>query len=223
MNAQRCLLAAALTGAIAIGAALAGHWPLLALTKPLTTILIIGCAWQRAGPTRQRRAILMGLCLSLVGDVALLWPRQGFVPGLIAFLLAHMAYLVAFSTRVQLAARPLAFAGYALVAGLLLWQLWPGVPAPLRLPVLVYVVALAAMAAQATCWALAEPGRCSRRAALGGALFVGSDAALAFDRFGAPLALAPLVILLSYWSAQAFIALSLPKALRTHIPLKSWV
>lgn len=210
MSARRWLLAAATCGAVTIGAALLGHWPLLALTKPLTTVLIIGCAWQRAGLPKRRTAILVGLTLSLAGDVALLWPQQGFLIGLVAFLLAHLAYLVAFSASVRLAARRLPFAAYAGVAGLILWQLWPGVPAPLRLPVLVYVLALASMAAQAACWALAEPDQWSRRAAIGGALFVVSDAALALNKFSSPFELAPLVILLSYWSAQSLIATSLP-------------
>lgn len=214
MSARPWLLAAALSGAVAIGAALAGHWPLLALAKPLTTILLIGCAWQRAGLPRRRIAILSGLSLSLVGDVALLWPQQGFLIGLVAFLLAHLAYLVAFSASVRVAARALPLAAYAVAAGLILWQLWPGVPGGLRLPVLVYVMALASMAAQAACWALAEPGECSRRAAIGGALFVASDAALAINKFTTPFELAPLAILLSYWSAQALIALSLPSRQR---------
>ncbi|RZU01210.1 lysoplasmalogenase [Rivibacter subsaxonicus] len=204
------LAAAALSGALAIAAALLGHWPLLAVAKPLTTILIIAGAWQRGGLPRRRAAILAGLVLSLVGDVALLWPKEGFLIGLVAFLLAHLAYLVAFTASTRLAAKPLAFAAYAVVAGLLLWQLWPGVPGALRLPVVVYVVALASMAAQATCWALAEPDGPARSAAIGGALFVASDATLAFNKFAAPFALAPLAILLTYWSAQALIALALP-------------
>jgi len=205
------LVAATLSGALAVSAALLGHWPLLAVAKPLTTILIIACAWQRGGLPRRRTAILAGLLLSLAGDVALLWPKEGFLLGLVAFLLAHLAYLVAFTASTRLAARPLAFAAYAVVAGLILWQLWPGVPDGLRLPVVVYVVALASMAAQAACWALAEPGNAAARsAAIGGALFVASDATLAFNKFAMPFALAPLAILLAYWSAQALIALSLP-------------
>ena len=51
-------------------------------------------------------AVLAGLGLSLVGDVALMIP-QGFLAGLVAFLLAHLAYLVAFTRGgVRLAARP---------------------------------------------------------------------------------------------------------------------
>ena len=79
--------------------------------KPLTTLLVIVYAWPRGvHQTVQRRWVLVGLSLSWLGDVALLWPQQGFVPGLVCFLLAHLAYLKAFTTARRLAAWPLAWA-----------------------------------------------------------------------------------------------------------------
>jgi uncharacterized membrane protein YhhN len=187
---------------------------LLFAFKPLTTLLVMGHAWRRgAGAPRQRRLILLGLALSLVGDVALLWPRQGFLPGLVAFLLAHLAYIAAFCVPVRLAARPLPFALYALVALAILALLWPGIPGPLRAPVVAYVVCLATMAAQALVWWRRASGTIdaglARRAALGGALFMVSDALLATNKFAAALPLAALWILASYWLAQWCIASAL--------------
>ncbi len=192
-------------------------WLPYALLKPLTTALVIAHAWHLGPPRHRMRApLLAGLGLSLLGDVALLWPQQGFLPGLAAFLLAHLAYLFAFARGVRLAAWPLAFAGYALLAAAVLSLLWPGVPGPLRWPVLAYVLCLAAMAAQtASAWHAARSGDASTRrrlggAALGGALFLTSDALLAFNRFHSPLPLATLWILASYWAAQWLIASALP-------------
>lgn len=180
--------------------------------KPLTTLLIIVYAWPR-GRSRPavRRWVLLGLGLSLCGDVALLWPQQGFLPGLLCFLLAHLAYLAAFTREgIRLAARPWPFVLYGLLAALILWQLWPGVGAGLRVPVLAYVVCLAAMAAQAAVVALRSRGTARQDAAvwlaLGGALFLCSDALLATNRFAAPLPWASLWILGSYWLAQWCIA-----------------
>lgn len=185
--------------------------------KPLTTLLIIAYAWQRgADEPRQRRLVLIGLGLSLLGDVFLLWPQQGFVPGLVSFLLAHLAYIAAFCLPARFAAKPLVFAAYATLAAAILWQLWPGIPSPLRLPVLAYVVCLACMAAQAAAWwrvsahGADEPW--ARRAAIGGALFMASDSLLAFNKFMQPLPLAALWILLTYWLAQWCIAGSLRRA-----------
>jgi len=177
--------------------------------KPLATLCVIVYAWGRgdvAGPQAVvRRWVLAGLWLSLAGDVALLWPKEGFLPGLVSFLLAHLAYLVAFTRRVRFGAAWPPFAAYALVAGGILSLLWAGVPAGLRLPVLAYVACLAAMAAQAAVlWR-----RGSARGgvlALGGALFVVSDALLATNRFAGPLVLSNLWILTTYWVAQWCIA-----------------
>lgn len=203
-----------LAGATAASAALAivaAPWalgqPWLAFVfKPLATILIIVFALGRGHEQPVvRRWVLAGLVLSLVGDVALLWPKEGFLPGLVSFLLAHAAYLVAFTRGQGFAARRAPFVAYAVVAAGILALLWPGVPAPLRLPVLLYVAALASMAAQAAVlWRAGAPR--GGVLALGGALFVLSDALLATNRFGTPLPMASLWILASYWAAQWCIA-----------------
>lgn len=174
--------------------------------KPLATLVVIAHALQRGHDAPVvRRWVLAGLVLSLCGDVALLWPTEGFLPGLVSFLLAHLAYLVAFTRVQRLAAWPPAFLVYAAVAAIILWLLWPGVPAPLQVPVLAYVLCLAAMAAQA---AVLWRRGAARGAvlALGGALFLASDALLAANKFAGPLPLASLWILASYWSAQWCIA-----------------
>ena len=71
--------------------------------------------------------------------------------------------------------------------------------------------------ASGACWVAAAPDgdlallpRLAARAALGGALFVLSDALLAINRFREPLPLSGLWILASYWAAQWCIASSLP-------------
>lgn len=207
--------AASLSAALCIAAAtgLLRHELAFAF-KPLTTALLIAYAFPRGKEVpRQRRFVLIGLVLSLVGDVALLWPQQGFLPGLVAFLLAHLAYTAAFCVPVRLAARPAWFAGYAALALLILSQLWYGVPNALRGPVIAYVVCLATMAAQAAVWwrSAAEGQRLqARHAALGGLFFLASDSLLAFNKFDVPLPLSALWILSTYWVAQALIASSLP-------------
>lgn len=179
--------------------------------KPLATLcVLLWAATARPGDPRIRRWIVAGLACSLAGDVALLWPVEGFLAGLVAFLLGHLAYLVALTRRVRLAARPLAFVAWAAVAAGVLSFLWHGVPGELRAPVVVYVCALSAMAAQASVAGLAARGTPQARrwglVALGAALFVLSDALLATDKFVGGVPLPTLWNLSTYWLGQWLIA-----------------
>jgi uncharacterized membrane protein YhhN len=179
--------------------------------KPLATLCVI--AWAALGRSDDglvKRWIVIGLACSLAGDVALLWPVQGFLVGLLAFLLGHLSYLVALTRRVRFLASPPAFGVWAIVAASVLAGLWAGVPAPLRGPVLIYVCALGAMAAQATSVWLARRGQPDaarwRIVAIGGALFVLSDAILATDKFVGGIPMPTLWNLSIYWLGQWFIA-----------------
>jgi uncharacterized membrane protein YhhN len=179
--------------------------------KPLATLCAIAwCALAATDDRRLKRWLLAGLGFSLAGDVALLWPVSGFLVGLVSFLLGHLSYLVALTSRVRLAARPLVVAGWAVVAGGVLAWLWPGVPGDLAAPVVVYVCALAAMAAQAsTVWVVNRPGVDAARwrlVAIGGALFVLSDAILAADKFIGGVPMPTLWNLSIYWLGQWLIA-----------------
>jgi len=187
---------------------------LIFVFKPMTTVLIIVRVWPRgADAPAARRALRIGLLLSLLGDIALLWPQQGFLPALIAFLLAHIAYIVAFTREHRFLAQPVVLTGYALVAGAILAFLWPSIPPGLRVPVACYVLALTAMSAQTAVVGLSSLGDGRLRGRilmLGGALFMASDALLATNRFALPLPAANLWILGTYWAAQWCIA-SWPK------------
>ena len=139
----------------------------------------------------------------------LLIPDGLFVAGLVAFLLAHVAYLVAFTRDCPPLARRGPFAAVAAVAAVLLTVLWPSLPAGLRVPVLAYVLMLGLMTGQALARARHLDDPHARRAGIGGVLFLCSDALLAFDRFHAPLPLAALWVLGTYYPAQMLIARSI--------------
>lgn len=179
--------------------------------KPLATACVI--AWAALGRSDDglvKRWIVIGLVFSLAGDIALLWPVQGFLAGLVAFLLGHLCYLVALTRRVRFLASRAAFGAWAIVAASVLAGLWAGVPPELRAPVVVYVCALGAMAAQATASWLARRHAADaarwRAVAIGGGLFVLSDAVLATDRFVGGVPLPTLWNLSLYWLAQWLIA-----------------
>jgi uncharacterized membrane protein YhhN len=202
---------AAIAGAWFGGDALWLHYA----AKPLATVLIL---WRAAavapaiGP-RYRRAVLAGMALSLVGDVLLMLPADLFVPGLIAFLLAHIGYVVAFAPGSTWTARAIGFGVLAVVLAINLAGLLPHIAPALKGAVLAYVVVLAAMAAfaLARAWTPALMRtwpRATRFVAFGAVCFVASDSLLAWDRFGGGIPLAPLAILSTYWIAQWCIARS---------------
>lgn len=183
--------------------------PLHYVGKPLTTVLIAALAWRAvAAQPAYRRAVLAGLAASTVGDIWLMLPRDAFVAGLASFLLAHLAYLFALTRRRALLPLRWPALAYAVLAAAMLALLWPKLPDALRLPVVVYVIALAAMAVQAATVALSRRSASARAAAWGGASFVVSDALLAIDRFHTPLPFAAALVLTSYWLAQFAIARS---------------
>lgn len=191
------------------------HW----CGKPLTTILIFVLAW-RARPaqsSRYQRWVLAGIGASLLGDIFLMWPGDLFVPGLLAFLLAHVCFIAAFLGDSRFAAWPLAWLGCLVYGALNLVLLWPAIDAPLRVPVIVYVVVLASMGGQALVRARvfttrgdAQAGP-ARLAALGALTFMFSDSLLAWDRFQGPLPLASLWVLSFYYLAMWWIARSVQR------------
>lgn len=179
------------------------------LCKPLTTaILLLLAAFSISahGP-RYQAAIVVGLGCSLVGDVLLMLPQDRFVPGLAAFLLAHLAYLAAFTYGLPIGAFPILLVPLLAVLIPLVGLLWSGL-GQYRVPVLIYTTAILLMAWQAWARRWALPGAGTTLAALGATLFIASDAALAFNRFRHPFRSAQVLVMTTYVAAQAMIALS---------------
>lgn len=196
------LVAGALTAIISAG--LGEAWrPLHYVAKPASTVLLLWLAatLSPGPPARFRLLVVAGLACSLVGDILLMLPGNLFVGGLAAFLVAHGCFLAAFLTESRFAARPVAYLGYAVVAGAVLVPLFPSLPPALRLPIVGYVIVLSAMAAQAASWMLEDGSPASRLAATGAAWFVVSDATLAIDRFHMDVPFRDLAVLGTYWFA----------------------
>jgi len=148
---------------------------------------------------RFAQGILAALILSVAGDALLLSERRpAFLAGLAAFLLAHVAYGLAFARRAELLAWPALPLAAALV--LVLRWLWPHL-GDMRAPVVAYCLVISAML-----WlALGVPSPLVR---WGAALFYLSDLAVARDRFVRPAFANRLVGLPLYYGAQVLLALA---------------
>lgn len=174
--------------------AVRGHGRARRVTKPLLMPVL---ALDRDAPTRR------ALALGGLGDVALLGEgRTAFSAGLGAFLLGHVAWVQALRGRPGggvVRRRPVSAVPYALVFAGFNAYLW-GRTGPDRLPVVVYSAAL-------TATALAALDTGDSRAALGGALFLGSDGLLALERFAdVHLPAHEGLVMTSYTAAQALLA-----------------
>ena len=177
-------------------------------TASTTLLFLAGAAGATRIPSRYKWSIVAGLGCSAVGDAFLMVQGGYFAAGLASFLVAHICYLWAFTHDSRLAGRKLPFLVWGVWGIVLVPLLWPGVPSSLRIPVLLYAVALLVMAAQAASRAASRRDAAAILAAVGAALFVVSDSVLAFQRFRHPLDWGRIVVLGTYFGAQGGITLS---------------
>ncbi len=184
------------------------------VAKPLVLVALLAAAVVWPVGTGEGAAVrpwlIAALAASLAGDVLLLPPGR-FIAGLVAFLLAHLAYLVAFTqlpgtfpwflAGVVIAAVVVATVGRVLVAA----ARRDGLGAPVG----AYLVAICGMAVAATRTGLPA-------AIIGAWLFVASDAMLAWGRFGGPSPASPrgpatlrVAVLVTYHVGQLLLVVAL--------------
>ena len=171
------------------------------LTKPATLAFLIGVAvtLTPVDPTI-RTWMVIGLVLSLAGDVFLMLPEKWFVAGLGSFLLGHIAYIDGLQlaprswgwTAVGLAAVVVAIAtvGRRVVQGVA-----AGDQSDMVVPVIAYLVVISAMVVSAF-------GTAAPWAIVGASLFYASDATLAWNRFLEQRRFGPLAVMITYHLGQ---------------------
>jgi len=194
-----------------VGAAIASRFaawlkydPAAVVLKCVPVAVLMWAVWAGGRRDVRRVPVVAGLGLSMVGDGLLAWPADLFVGGLVAFLLAHVAYIVAF-VRLERRAAPGWAIPFALVGGGVFFGLMDGLGALLA-PVAVYVTVIATMAWRAG--ALAGRVAGGGAALLGASLFLVSDSVLAINKFGHSFRYADELVMVTYWAAQFWIARS---------------
>jgi uncharacterized membrane protein YhhN len=178
------------------------------LCKPLTLVLLIGCALALTPDDGAVRAwFVAALVLCLLGDVFLMLPQDLFVFGLASFLLGHVAYIV--GMHVDGVDGPRFMVGIVIVMALLVLIGTPilrgvraGPEAAMAGPVVAYMFVISAMVASAI--GVGHPSL-----VVGAALFYASDALIAWNRFIAETRHGRLAIIITYHLAQVGLVLSL--------------
>ena len=209
-------VAAVAAGTDWVAVAVADH-RLEYVAKPAVLVALVAAAATipagRIDLVDRRWWFVAALVCCLVGDILLMLPRDLFIPGLAAFLVGHVLFIVGFlhpptDTRFSFSTTGLVVA-VVVVAGV---EALPGTvlfrslavhhQTGLMAPVAGYVVAIVTMVVLAV--NVADP-----IAAVGAGLFLVSDTLLALDRFVRPLPRGSLAVHVAYHLAQGLLVLSL--------------
>ncbi len=183
------------------------------LSKPLIIPFLTIALLMLMQPSAGKKLMTAGLLCSFAGDVLLLRDHEPafFIAGLACFLLTHICYTIYFISLKQgqksfLLKKPYWLLIVLLYSVSLVLLLYPGLGA-MKVPVIVYAIALSAMLLTAIniFYAVHQPSAYLFIA--GASLFVVSDSLLAINKFYTPLPGAGFFIMLTYCVAQFLIVL----------------
>lgn len=186
------------------------QWPL----KALTSALYLALAWRQGPASAYDAWIVAGLLLCFVGDLALVpRDRAWFLAGLVAFLLAHVAYTVAFAGAAPPTSLPWGALAVIVAASLAVFlHFRPHLGAMLG-PVVAYILVISVMLAAAWAVAAARHDGFGWQVAAGATLFYLSDIAVARRRFTPGAGFATRAVgLPAYYAGQFLLALSIGQA-----------
>ncbi len=179
-------------------------------TKPLLMPLLLAAFYIEVKPLNfYSRLIFLALLLSWAGDSLLMLEPYApvfFIFGLVAFLLAHVTYIVYFFNTKSLhpsyfRQRPIMLLPVAAIVIELLNVLWSSL-GNMKIPVVVYAVVIGTMFAMAI-WQYKKLNHPAAAWFIAGAFsFIISDSILAINKFSHPFENAGIYIMVTYCFAQ---------------------
>ncbi|WP_342442325.1 lysoplasmalogenase [Lysinibacillus sp. FSL K6-0075] len=169
---------------------------------PMLLIIILAAIQKPLHIKKYQLLIIAGLLFCMIGDYTLQW----FLIGLTSFLIGHIFYIFAFSTANERQIPTWAKILLLLYgAGMTIWiagSVFKTGEIILGIAVIAYISVILTMG-----WTAIKTG--STLATSGALLFIASDSYLAINKFVMPLAFSHEIIMLTYYSAQLLIALSI--------------
>jgi uncharacterized membrane protein YhhN len=176
--------------------------------KPATLAALTGAAVACSPDDPQvKAAFVVGLLLSLAGDVFLMLPSDKFLQGLISFFLAHVAYVVGFALDgpeplLLVVGLVVVAVGVAFIGRPLVRRVREGDQADMAVPVMAYMGVISLMVVFA--FGAGNPW------GIAGALsFYASDATLGWNRFVEEKPHGHVAVMVTYHLAQALLVVSL--------------
>jgi uncharacterized membrane protein YhhN len=182
--------------------------------KPAVLALLVAAAAVSDVDSQLKPWVIAALALGLLGDIGLMLSDGGpdvpFIAGLAAFLLGHVAYIIAF-TKLGLHGLDLLAGGLiaAGVAGLALPAALRGAARAAGREFALIVAGYAGVLASMTVLGV---GTGAIAVAVGAVLFLISDAMIARERFVAAVPVGRLLIIVTYHVAQVLILVGLIRA-----------
>lgn len=211
MIAAILVLAAALLAVLLWFGERPGNQRVKWIFKPAVSALFIAVALLQGPQLRYDWLIVLGLALSAIGDVALIpRDRRAFLAGLVAFLLAHVAYTFAFAQWADPLSLPPLALGVVLLSSVLLFRYFQPHLGPMLVPVAIYIVVITGMLAAAWAVAAGAATTLGLYVGAGATLFYLSDITVARSRFIPGTGFANRAVGLPlYYAAQFLLALSI--------------
>ena len=160
--------------------------------------------------------MIAGFLFSAAGDTLLMFSKNNesyFIAGLVAFLIAHLAYTAGFILHIFESGRwnqhwsQLAFSTLIVVYGAEFFILNRVSFGSLQVPVLFYCIAITAMGVAAVMRDKEKNNKGYFKVVTGAVFFIISDSLLAIYKFRTPFPGADLLILSTYFFAQYLIAM----------------
>jgi uncharacterized membrane protein YhhN len=187
------------------------------ISKPTVILALISWLILNGGFQDWTIFFIIGLVLSLAGDIFLMLPNEQFIAGLISFLLAHIAYILGFSSVKYVFSIPglILLILVGLVAFEVFRRLLSGIKTRgqrnLQIPVLIYTFVIGLMLVSALL-TLVSPNNewqpfPSLLVSFGAILFFISDTLLAWHKFVTPIKFRDLLVIITYHLAQITITL----------------
>jgi len=180
-----------------------GSKTLVLLTKIAASSSFLALGLMNAGRPYYGMLVVAALAFSWVGDVLLVWRSSAaLMGGIAAFLIAHIAYAVAFATLpLDAAAFGIALIIWNVAVVLLLRWLWKYLEGHDRFAVLIYMAAITIMVSLAA-------ATTSPLIGIAAAMFAISDISVARDRFVIRSAANKIWGIPLYYLAQVLFAIS---------------
>ncbi|REE07931.1 YhhN-like protein [Winogradskyella pacifica] len=173
-------------------------------------------------PKTIKNGTLLALVFSVLGDILLMFVDKSphfFTLGLVAFLTAHLMYVLVFLKHRNKQKSPLGFIAVLLVYAASLFYFLNGNLGNMFIPVVIYMLVILSMATAAYLRKDTVNILSYGLVFLGALLFMVSDSILALNKFYAPLNYSDFSIMITYALAQYLIVIGILK-LKTEIILK---